>query len=333
MKRTILFISLMSLGWLVTACLEKNEPTAVPTHPDNWVSKSSENFHGAVLLNGGLNIESCQSCHGQDYQGGTSNVSCFSSGCHNLFPHPEGFANPGSGNFHDEFIAMLKWDITACQSCHGNDYMGEGVDNKDCTVCHNAEKGPEACNTCHGDMANAAPPKDLMDRTDTRFKTVGAHQPHLVGDTWSTFSQGDCKTCHITPAELTSAGHLDDSEGAEVIFNDLADFDGKSNAHYDVLSGSCSDTYCHGGFEFKKSESAYPWAYTDSVMAGNNAKVEWQFVGLDQARCGSCHGLPPKGHIASELDNCAGCHGRVVDSELNIVNKFLHINGKIEVFN
>lgn len=330
-KNIVLFLVFVSGLFVLNACLDQADPVKVATHPDDWINKSSENFHGKVLLSESLRMESCQSCHGEDYQGGTSEVSCYNSSCHAIYPHPEGFANPSSANFHEGMMSLLNWDLESCQSCHGADYAGNNDRAKNCLSCHKAENGPEACNTCHGNKENAAPPKDLMNHSDVDYVTVGAHQAHLENGTWSTFNMGDCSTCHKTPAMFSSSGHIDDSPHAEIVFNSLASFDGKSNVQWDREDATCSNTYCHGAFEFKKEESTYPWAYTADVMKGNYKQVYWPVSGSIQDACGSCHGLPPEGHVSAT--DCSGCHSRVVDENFNIINKFLHINGKIDVFN
>lgn len=299
-------------------------------HPGGWLQQNQANFHGAFLLTGALDLANCQNCHGQDYKGGSSKVSCFT--CHAAYPHPEGFANNASPNFHSGAIAeQWKWDILPCRSCHGTDYAGAGFQQKNCLACHTAPNGPEACNTCHGGIDNAAPPLALGNQTSPSFLGVGVHQQHVAPGVWSTFSAGQCQTCHKTPANYSDPGHIDDDGIAEVMFNSLANFNGEANTTWNRNGGSCNNVYCHGAFEFKKSQSQYQWAYVDTVMSGRNAAVNWQYPNTGQALCGSCHGLPPAGH--APVYNCSGCHGSVVDENLNIVNKYLHINGRIDVFN
>jgi len=312
-------------------CSQKREPLSISTHPEGWTKRAYDSFHGKAIDSNSLTLESCQSCHGEDYRGGTSEVSCFSSGCHDAdYPHPDGFANPNSPNFHEEYFAEINWNLMACQPCHGASYDGEGVSDKSCLSCHKSAGGPEACNTCHGSQNNAAPPEDLEGHTQTTAPGVGAHQEHVAGTTWSTYKQGECSKCHIAPAAYSDPGHIDATPRAEVPFGGLATMNGQLNATYDKSNFKCDNVYCHGGFEFKKSDSQYQWAYADSIIRGNNPALYWNFVGTGQAVCGSCHGIPPEGHIAAS--ECGGCHGDVVDNNFNITNKFLHINGQIDVF-
>lgn len=298
-------------------------------HPGGWLQSGDMKFHGNFLLFDILTLQECQNCHGQDYKGGTSGVACFT--CHASYPHPEGFGNGNSQNFHTAYIAEAKWDIVPCRTCHGADYAGQGFGQKNCLQCHRAPGGPEACNTCHGGSDNAAPPVNLLKMTSTSELTIGAHQEHVVAGTWSTFSSGTCQPCHNQPTRYDAPGHIDDTPHAEIIFNSLATDDGRLNTSWDRIKGSCDNVYCHGPFEFKKSDSQYPWAYTDSAMVGSNPRLFWQYPGTNQVLCGTCHGIPPQGH--APVASCTGCHASVVDENLNIVNKFLHINGQIDVFN
>ena len=104
---TILLIFVVLHG-----CLEEKDPAAISTHPTDWNAKQSANFHGDAVLTKSLSLESCQSCHGEDYLGGTSEISCYSSGCHAVYPHPENFGDVASETPHNKFIAeMANWDI------------------------------------------------------------------------------------------------------------------------------------------------------------------------------------------------------------------------------
>ena len=328
-KRYIGLLLILGLA-VFSGCLDKKDSVSVSTHPEGWSEQASADFHGSALLDKSLNEENCQSCHGADYLGGSSGLSCYSAGCHSHYPHPMGFANSNSGDFHADYIAEnLRWDIGSCQSCHGTDYAGNGAPEKNCLTCHQTAGGPEACNLCHGNSENAAPPSDLYGNMANTDKAVGAHQAHLTGDTWSTFAN-QCMNCHTVPAAYSAPGHIDDTPHAEVNFSNLATFDGQSATAYNSDASSCANVYCHGGFEFKKDESQYPWAYTEDAISGNNPTLYWNVGNAGQTVCGSCHGLPPAGHITAQT--CDGCHAGVVDANFNIINKYLHINGKVDVF-
>ncbi|PIR17744.1 MAG: hypothetical protein COV46_02890 [Deltaproteobacteria bacterium CG11_big_fil_rev_8_21_14_0_20_49_13] len=129
--------------------------------------------HGQwVLDHGGVAQAGCVQCHGDDLRGGTSGISCFSSGvCHdpkNIYPHAEGWAAPAkhgalpyrgvpaacdgchkaplagapsctSAGCHPSYPHVAGW-----QDAHGKSVLtDQGVLNKtlfnnDCSKCHGA---------------------------------------------------------------------------------------------------------------------------------------------------------------------------------------------------
>jgi hypothetical protein len=165
------------------------------------------------------------------------------------------------------------------------------------------------------------------------FAGVGAHQSHLQDSDLWTGNAALCENCHVVPATFDAPGHLDDNAPqAELAFGGIATQDGLLNPTYDFSGQTCSGTYCHGGFVFTLAESDNPRGYAEETIEGNDVSVVWTEVGTGQAQCGSCHGIPPTGHIASPPNECFRCHSRVVDESLNIINPSLHINGEINVF-
>jgi hypothetical protein len=72
------------------------------------------------------------------------------------------------------------------------------------------------------------------------------------------------------------------------------------------------------------------------VMGGGNASPIWT-GGSSQYACGTCHGLPPKGHLLVTPGTCGICHTNpngnpIVDHDGNIIDPARHINGKINVY-
>ena len=248
--------------------------------------------------------------------------------------HKEGILDTASKNFHGTLVKDLMWDMRGCQQCHAADYSG-GIVESSCLTCHTQPEGPEACNTCHGDfndLNRIAPPRDTRKNTSTNFVGVGAHVKHLY-----TNQRGKdipCETCHKVPQEVYEPGHVDTDLPAEIIFDEIAVKNLGINSSYDANTATCSNTYCHGNWEFFKDSSANQFAYTSDKMTGNNLSVIWNVVDGTQAECGSCHNLPPDGHISAQLSACGGCHSGIVDPNGEIVDslRFKHINGEINVF-
>ena len=100
-------------------------------HPYGWVSPDNEPFHGDAVPAEGLAY--CQSCHGADYRGGWSAVSCFT--CHAGGPsgHPKGWMVRSSPFFHG--LAVAAEGFADCRRCHGNDLEG-GISGVACSDCH-----------------------------------------------------------------------------------------------------------------------------------------------------------------------------------------------------
>lgn len=252
--------------------------------------------------------------------------------------HGTGFKDSTSANFHGlAFRTTLKWNVESCKSCHGEKFDG-GTVQKSCLTCHSKTGGPENCTTCHGGV-NAAPPKDLSRNTLRIANGVGAHQAHVVGG--SIGAAVACNVCHVVPTAVADSGHIN-SGIAEVKFDTTSAFY-RSNALYSPSTATCSNMYCHGNFQNGNRANSIVWTDTTGVNLAT--------------KCGTCHGDPtisdslktedrarPKtiaqGGTHPNKDDykdpsgaslkCYRCHGNVVDANLNIINKALHINGKVD---
>ena len=333
---------------LFTSCsdLRTDLPVAstgeLKIHDTGWVDTVAANFHGKVLAQAGFKLDECVSCHSTQYTGGVSGVSCYQ--CHQLYPHPANFASVSG---HPQFLYAQNYPLSQCKTCHGNTYAGEGDSRLSCmnSGCHvdatNTPKSPEACNTCHGtfsapadNLVSAAPPKSVTGDTQSSSRGVGAHQAHVVAG--SVGKAVKCQECHTVPTQVFSPGHLG-TLPAEVVFNDtlarLKTGSGTNvpNPVYTPTTLKCSNTYCHGNWTLRKATSSSQFVYTDSVMAGNNATPSW-VGGSAEVACGSCHGIPPKGHLSVALSTCGSCHDGVVTTDGKILDTKKHMNGKINVF-
>jgi hypothetical protein len=338
----------MLLLILVSSCSKNADPIPSVTHPPGWVEKDSDNFHGLKVKAYGYTSEDttrvlesvselCTSCHGVDYLGGKSGVSCYEAGCHQTYPHADDWSTPGSSNSHAAHIKNIDWSLEECKFCHGNNYTG-GWSSVSCYKCHLQTGGPEACNTCHGTgaadvsvAANWAPPKDLNNNIETTAIGVGAHQGHLKDSTLTTAYVKDCDLCHPNILTFDNPQHIDGDPSIDMQFNDSATDSGRIIPAWNMDKASCNNVYCHGNFSFKQSESKNNWGYVDTLITGNNVTVDWTNVGSGEAACGTCHGLPPVGHIPAA--SCEGCHFTVVDGNFNIINKNRHMNYKIDILN
>ena len=242
--------------------------------------------------------------------------------------HPEGFGNPSSPEFHKFVFRNNDWsfNLTECQKCHAADYNG-GTVGVSCLGCHTQEAGPEACNTCHGVFADPnfiAPPNDLSDNSDKGSRGVGAHTAHVYEN--SIASNIGCFECHqqTDSAEPFVHAHIGPPP-AKMEFGEFAYPDTSfGSPDYDVNNITCSNTYCHGAFNF-------------NGIQGNNNTVTWNSTTGKEAECGTCHGEvdmdgnmvtpKPTGHFGSwTINQCFMCHPSVVNADGEIIDKLKHIN-------
>jgi len=163
---------------ILVSCSKGNDVIldASGKHPASWVVSLNGGNHPINYL---TSPEKCQQCHGADLSGGVSKVSCFSSSlngisCHAVGPqgHAAGWALPGAHGARAKAAAIGVNGIAFCKNCHGIDYRGAGVAQKDCFRCHTtAPHAPKpwsgtpnhatadtsnapACAQCHTGRAN-----------------------------------------------------------------------------------------------------------------------------------------------------------------------------------
>lgn len=201
-----------------------------------------------------------------------------------------------------------------CNQCHPKTLDASGAIlvlnnthiNGTVELSSDSDSGSDAsCTSCHGSDTNAAPPTDTMGRSDETLVTVGAHQSHLRQSSWH--KQMECGDCHQVP-ENAADGH-DDGSPAELTWGALASAN-NAPAQFDRTDGKCSGVYCHGAtLETGGTLTTPVWTLTDS----------------SQAKCGTCHSLPPRGDHPTS-DTCSACHN-TVDQDNNFVLPNKHIDG------
>ena len=189
-------------------------------------------------------------------------------------------------------------------------WLAAGCDGKDLSTGF-AEDAQFACNQCHGNDDNAAPPKVVADGRSGDIDhelLAGAHQAHLKG---RKLSNGvACQECHAVPEKTTDEGHLNGT--VEVIFGAFAST-GNSNPVWDPETGTCSSVYCHGAKLAGGTVTEPMW------IPGEDAP--------DATACGACHGAPPPAPHP-QADNCNLCHSSSVDENGDIIAGGTHLNGQ-----
>lgn len=178
----------------------------------------------------------------------------------------------------------------------------------------------EECTTCHGGMLpaplEAAPPTSLAGDSDSSARGVGAHEAHLLGNSWS--RPIVCADCHVVPQNTDDEGHMDTPYPAEIIFSRTARaFEAEPS--FDASSGRCQDTFCHGGSFVGHRPSG-----------GTVTEPEWTSSDAAITACDGCHGMPPPApHPAAE--QCADCH-HDVDADRSFFRPDLHVDGKVTFY-
>ncbi len=91
----------------------------------------------------------CSNCHGANYQGGNSLVSCGTAACHPYYPHiaqAAWTAPPAAGSHGSAFLSGPPDLTSPCTKCHKN--LGGGLEAvADSLAAANAD----ACGSCHAD--------------------------------------------------------------------------------------------------------------------------------------------------------------------------------------
>jgi predicted CxxxxCH...CXXCH cytochrome family protein len=301
---TWLFASalLVASALIFFSCSEKRSSTGYEVHPAGWNDRYSPDFHG----NEGRATasESCAGCHGADFTGGRSGVSCYR--CHADYPHPTISAGPPAA--HADVIAAADWNLRPCTRCHGTDFAG-GSSGVSCLRCHTSPGGPLACTTCHG-----YPPADndelLRGMPDGSF---GAHATH---------ERYACTECHLAVDALTHTGPLPA----------LVSFEQSHIAYRPPYPTS----FTHLGDSTSGNGTCVTYCHSDARGGQPLVVVNW--VGGELTACQSCHAVPPTtpGHPTEH--RCHLCHTDV-DSTSNYAfadsirfsEPSLHVNGIINI--
>lgn len=154
------------------------------------------------------------------------------------------------------------------------------------------------CEKCHGSTATAALGsfKATSGSTNPTDSKVGAHVAHLAS-THNLASNIVCSTCHVVPATVNAAGHMNGTTTVTPAFG--------------YAGGSCSTTYCHG-------TSAPLWTDTGYL------------TGVASNDCAKCHGYPPSGTHPADND-CHKCHSSVASGNTGIADVTKHMNGTVDV--
>lgn len=220
MKIKLFILFLLSIG--IFGCSEEKSISSLPpTHTAEWMDPASVDFHGDIVMDRGF--ESCLICHGADFDGGKSEISCID--CH--------------------------MESGACTSCHGGldnnsgappyGIEGESSTSDLAVGAHTAHlessiSAPIECGSCHivpailldtlhldldqpvrDSIAEinfsglAAITEGTWNRDSSRCENLYCHGSFEGGYTdkmpiWNASGQAHCGSCHDIGVEPSSLG-------------------------------------------------------------------------------------------------------------------------------
>ena len=282
---------LLALVILWGACADRKNPTLVETHPDEWSEKNSPGFHGQKIVLAGL--ISCPGCHGSDYRGGTSEVSCYK--CHNgPGGHPRGWFDSSSDNYHGLKVAAEGPSV--CVPCHGEDYKGVANKGFSCYKCHNGPSGHPST----GWLEKTSPNYHGLKVAQTGPSVCAAcHGEDYQGGT----SGVSCYTCHNGPSGHPSTGWFDSSSdnyhGLKVAQTGPSICAACHGEDYQGGTNGVSCYTCHDG----------PGGHPTGWLDNSNPKYHGAIVtsqGLSS--CAACHGENLEGGTSGVSCSAEGCH-------------------------
>ena len=298
----------------------------------------------------------CNTCHGKTAANNTALVNYTGTLYHADGSKTVIFTNVAYGSY-----TAYKSASKTCQNvaCHGG--KSRGTWNENTSVNKN-----NTCAHCHGTatasaaLANTAANRKFFapgyksagtpagPRTDQVSSSndyrVGAHFKHISSVYMRSIR---CNECHTVPSNPFDATHMQGNRfnSQTLTFAQastatisigvssastptlLAAFSGYTNGN-GVKAATCSSVYCHGN------------RLKNGAAGGTYTKPYWNYSAMinytDKVNaCARCHGNPPTSVSTSHsgktpTTSCSGCHGTVVDASGNIINKTLHINGRVD---
>ena len=172
-------------------------------HPDDIVDPTSPNFHGTLLKQQNWNFALCASCHGSDFNGGASGVSCLT--CHAAGPTACVTCH-GNGPTSNAHAAHAATDI-ACAQCH---VVPKNWDD-DGHIVHNGVAITTPAKVSFGALANVTPlggsrtgPATWNETTCSNIYCHGGELANSGGTNptprWADATPpGGCTQCHGNP--------------------------------------------------------------------------------------------------------------------------------------
>ena len=306
------------------------------SHPPNWAQPA---VHGPTAK---TDLRSCQTCHGDDFGGGTVGVSC--NACH---------GGP-------------QWQTT-CTFCHGDRAAGipappRGTrgETSPTTIAVGAHRAHVTagglaraftCDVCHafptnlahvdgdpsprfGTLARTAGSTPQWDRATASCAATYCHGGTLGGGTLTTpvwtradGTQATCGTCHATPPPAPHPQNA--SCGACHTGYDQATVNPALHVDGTVQVAAVACGACHSipppppHVQSQLCGTCHPGYTATSVVTGTHMDGQVQ---VGSGACGSCHQIPPPAPHP-QLTTCGTCHPGYTASS---ANEATHMDGQVQ---
>jgi predicted CxxxxCH...CXXCH cytochrome family protein len=262
----LLFVGLLTLTASFIGCSDPNTQSpfnADTGHAANWLPTA----HMEAATS---DLNSCGACHGANYSGGVSGVSCTS--CHmggvtNI--HPAGWLGDACTN-HGTFVLTSPSGTSGCSNayCHGTNLGGVPESGPSCTKCHPTIPTSPSCGTCHG-----TPPNGLAPTGNVYPNLPGKHATHMA------LNGVTCAACHNRSCDQHMNGTVD------VMFD--AVYNAKSGTgSFNTTAKTCQEVSCHGGprtqtlAQMEQNPPQYDLAQTPDWYTGSITVA---------SQCQTCH--------------------------------------------
>lgn len=305
-KFTIVGLLLLS-GLLFMAGCGSSTPN------ENAPSVGSDGKHPADWLPAGHMVAAqkdqsvCAECHGSNYDGGVSRVSCTT--CHLGGPgskHPADWFNPQVWKRHAAYVATNGNTACANAVCHGAALSGVANSGPSCSSCHLGgvtSIHPASWGTGTGIDLNHAP--YAAGNGTSECANAACHGATLTGVNGSGPS---CSSCHLGGP---TSKHPTDWGGAIKL---------KHKAYVTAnTSSSCANSACHGtdlggvdgsgpscsSCHLGGATSVHPSSWTAPIALSHSATV--QADGTGSCANSSCHGSSLTG-VSGSGPSCSSCH-------------------------
>lgn len=267
-------------------------------HELGLMDPSSDGFHGADVKRLGWSLDVCAGCHGQDFKGGVTGVSCTS--CHKEEGGPTActtcHGTPPAQGAHLAHVTSPRYDKpTACTQCHvvPNVYTATGH----VTLPDGKPDTGDQAELVFGDDAKRNGATPAFDTSQKSCSGVYCHGATLAGSgathpqpKWTGGAdEAACGGCHGAPPPAAS-GHPNDSECSRCHTGTFVAGHINGTVNLGIAELECQG--CHG----LDARSPNP------LSAAHRSHVEGTHQLAAPLDCTTCHTVPATVGAAGHLD-------------------------------